>query len=167
VLFAPLTEICMQFSSKGGKLLSAAGAGISNAEHPDALSDGMMGRLQAFDLTGRKLAWRHDLTAPLSTSVLSTAGGLVFVGDLDPALKAFDAKDGALLWTAPLDSYASSFVATYSVGKTQYVAVVTGMSNYHINDISRRYREFMRGQGRPSPPVPTGTPAILVFKLPG
>jgi alcohol dehydrogenase (cytochrome c) len=167
LLFVPLTEICMQFSSKGGRLLSAAGAGISNAEHPDAVSDGMMGRLQAFDLMGKKLAWRHDLTAPLSTSALSTAGGLVFVGDLDPALKAFDAKDGKLLWTGPLDNYASSSVTTYSIGKTQYVAVVTGMRNYHINDISRRYREFMRGQGKPVPPTPTGAPAIQVFKLPG
>ncbi|HVY90680.1 MAG TPA: PQQ-binding-like beta-propeller repeat protein [Hyphomonadaceae bacterium] len=167
LLFVPLTEICMQFSSKGGPLLSAPGAGISNAEHPDAVSDGMMSRLQAFDLTGKKLAWRHDLTAPLSTSALSTAGGLVFAGDLDPALKAFDAKDGKLLWTGPLDNYASSFVTTYSVGKTQYVAVVTGMRNYHINDISRRYQEFMRGRGKPVPPNPTGAPAIQVFKLPG
>jgi hypothetical protein len=58
-------------------------------------------------------------------------------------------------------------VTTYSVGKTQYVAVVTGMRNYHINDISRRYQEFMRGQGKPVPPTPTGAPAIQVFKLPG
>jgi alcohol dehydrogenase (cytochrome c) len=167
LLFVPITEICMQFSSKGGRLLSAPGAGISNAEHPDAISDGLMGRLQAFDLTGKKLGWKRDLAAPLSTSVLSTAGDVLFVGDLDPALKAFDAKDGKLLWTGPLDNYASSFVTTYSVGKTQYVAVVTGMRNYHINDISRRYQEFMRGQGKPVPPNPSGAPSIQVFKLPG
>ena len=167
LLFVPITKTCMQLSSKGGKLLSAPGAGISNAEHPDAISDGMMGRLQALDLTGKKTAWTHDLAAPLSTSVLSTAGGIVFVGDLDPALKAFDATNGKLLWTAPLDNYASSFVTTYSVGNTQYVAVVTGMRNYHINDISRRYQEFLRGQRKPVPPIPTGAPAIQVFKLSG
>jgi alcohol dehydrogenase (cytochrome c) len=164
LLFVPISEHCMQLSSQGMRLLSAPGAGISNAEHPDAVSDGMMGRLQAMDLAGRKLAWKHDLMAPLSTSVLSTAGGVVFAGDLDPALKAFDAADGKLLWTAPLDNYASSAVITYAVGTTQYVAVVTGMRNYHINDLSRRFAEFQRARGRPVPPTPTGAPAIQVFK---
>ena len=53
---------------------------------------------RAMDVSGGKLAWRHDLNAPISTSALSTAGGVVFVGDLDPALKAFDDRDGKLLW---------------------------------------------------------------------
>ena len=38
--------------------------------------------------------------APLSTSLLATAGGVVFSGDLDPALKAFDDATGKLLWQA-------------------------------------------------------------------
>ena len=67
----------------------------------------MMGRLQAMDVAGRKLAWVHHQRAPLSTSLLATAGGVVFAGDLDPALKAFDDTTGKLLWQATLDDLPS------------------------------------------------------------
>jgi len=102
-LYLPLTEWCAKMGMEGSPLLSAAGAKISDADHPDAVADGKWG-LQAMDVSGGKLAWRHDLNAPISTSALSTAGGVVFVGDLDPALKAFDDRDGKLLWSAPLDA---------------------------------------------------------------
>jgi outer membrane protein assembly factor BamB len=165
MLYLPLTEWCARMSTEGSPLLSSPGARLSNAEHPDAVSDARMGRLQAMDVSGKKLAWRHDLVAPISTSALATAGGVVFAGDLDPALKAFDDRDGKLLWSAPLDANASSNIITYSVGQTQYVAVVTGMGNYHIGAMSGRYQEFRRNRGLPTIAPPTGAPAIQVFAL--
>jgi outer membrane protein assembly factor BamB len=155
----------MQMSDRGGfGLLSAPGSSLSAADHPDAIKDGKMGRLQAMDLSGRKLGWTHDLDAPIATSALATAGGLVFAGDLDPALKAFDDRDGKLLWTAPLDNYPSSSVITYSVRGTQYVAVVTGLRNNHINDLARRYQAFRKDRGAPVE-TPSGAPAVQVFAL--
>ena len=134
----------------------------------DAQTHGPMPRgaqwLQAMDVGGGKLAWNHDLDAPISSSALSTAGGVVFAGDLHPALKAFDDRDGTLLWSAPLDNYPSSSVITYSVGRTQHVAVITGMKNNHINDMSRRYQTFRKDRGMPVD-APTGSPAIQVFAL--
>jgi alcohol dehydrogenase (cytochrome c) len=165
LLYVPLTEWCMQMSEKGGVgLLSAPGSGLSAADHPDAVKDGKMGRLQAMDVSGKKLGWTHDLDAPIPTSALSTAGGVVFAGDLDPSLKAFDDRDGKLLWTAALDNYPSSSVITYSVGQTQYVAVVVGMGNNHINDMSRRYQAFRVSRGQPAI-KPAGGAAIQVFAL--
>jgi outer membrane protein assembly factor BamB len=164
MLYLPLTEWCSRMSTEGSPLLTSPGARLSNAEHPDAVADGKMGRLQAMDVSGKKLAWRHDLVAPISTSALATAGGIVFAGDLDPALKAFDDRNGKLLWSATLDSNPSSSVITYSVGQTQYVAVVTGMGNYHIGAMSGRYQQFRRDRGSPVTP-PTGAPAIHVFAL--
>ena len=123
-----------------------------------------MGRLQAMDLTGRKLGWSRDLAAPISTSVMATAGGVVFAGDLDPALNAFDDRDGKVLWHAPLDAYASSNIITYSIGETQYVALVVGMKNFNINDLSRRYQAFRRARGG-AVEVPKGGPAVVVFAL--
>ncbi len=164
LLYVPLTEWCMQMSGKGGSLLTAAGSVLSAADHPDAAKDGKMGRLQAMDVMGQKLAWTHDLDAPIPTSALSTAGGVVFAGDLDPALKAFDDRDGKLLWSAPLDNFPSSSIITYSVGQTQYVAVVVGMTNNHINDMSRRYEAFRKARGLPTPP-PSTAAGVRVFAL--
>lgn len=164
-LYLPLTEWCAKLGTEGSPLLSAPGAKISDADHPDAIADGKMGRLQAMDVSGGKLAWRHDLDAPISTSALSTAGGVVFIGDLDPALKAFDDRDGKLLWTAPLDANPSATLITYAVGERQYVAVVTGMSNFHIGAMAPRYQKFRAAHGLPPIKQPTGTPSIQVFAL--
>ena len=164
-LFVPLTQWCVNFGPPSGYQLLSSGVGLSNADHPEAAKSGMMGRLQAMDLTGRKLAWRHDLPAPLSTSALATAGGLVFAGDLDPTLKAFDDRDGKLLWTAPLENYPSSSVISYAVGGTQYVAVVVGLRNNHISDLSRRYQAFRKARGVTGE-TPKGEPAVVVFALP-
>ena len=164
LLYVPLTQWCMLFGPPTGYQLLSSGVGLSNADHPDAVKSGMMGRLQAMDLKGHKLGWRQDLAAPISTSVLATAGGVVFAGDLDPALKAFDDRDGKLLWRAPLDNYPSSSVITYSVGQTQYVAVVTGLRNNHISDLSRRYQAFRRARGG-GVDTPKGEPSVVVFAL--
>lgn len=166
MLYLPLTEWCARMSTEGSPLLSSPGARISDADHPDAVADGKMGRLQAMDVSGAKLAWRQDLDAPISTSALATAGGVVFIGDLDPALKAFDARDGRLLWSARLDANPSSILITYGVGGTQYVAVVTGLNNFHIGAMAPRYRKFRATHGLPEIVSPTGAPAIQVFALP-
>lgn len=166
LLYVPLTEWCMQMGGKTGSLLSAPGSALSAADHPDAVKDNKMGRLQAMDVSGHKLGWTHDLDAPMSTSALATAGGLVFAGDLDPALKAFDDRDGKLLWSTTLDNSPSSSVITYSVGQTQYVAVVVGMKNNHINDMTRRYAAFRKAHNLPAVASPAGGAAVQVFALP-
>lgn len=165
-LFVPITEWCMTFHDKGSTLLSAPGASSVPTNHPDAEKDGMMGRVQAMDVFNAKLGWTHDLPAPVSTAVLATAGGVVFAGDLDPALKAFDDRTGKLLWTGKLDNFPSSSVITYTVGNKQYVAVVQGHRNGHVSALIPRYQAFRRDRGEAAP-NPTGTPAIVVFSVGG
>jgi alcohol dehydrogenase (cytochrome c) len=160
MVYLPLTEWCNRLSPEGFKLMTS-GVGISPAEHKDS-GDGMMGRLQAMDVQGRKLAWVHHQASPLSTSLLATAGGVVFSGDLDPALKAFDDATGKLLWQARLDDLPSSSIVTYSVGGKQYVAVVVGLRNNHVNDLSRTYNAFRKTRGLDVEAV-NGGAAIWVF----
>jgi len=166
LVYVPVTEWCVTFGQTGGYALLSGAGGMGNADHPDATKDGMMGRLQAMDLKGHRLAWKNDQEAPISTSVLATAGGVLIAGDLDPSLKAYDERDGTVLWQAPLDAYPSSSVITYSVSGTQYVALIVGMSNNHINDLSRRYQAFRRGRGQTVDRL-TGAPSVVVFKLAG
>jgi alcohol dehydrogenase (cytochrome c) len=160
MLYLPVTEWCHRMGSEGFKLLTAGA--LSPAEHPDS-ADGTMGRLQAMDVAGGKLAWVHHQSAPLSTSILATAGGVVFAGDLDPSLKAFDDETGKLLWQVGLDDLPSSSIITYGIGATQYVAVVVGLRNNHINDLSRTYEAFRKNRGEAARTTPSGGAAIWVF----
>ena len=77
----------------------------------------------------------------------AVADSLAAVGRRDTELaQTVIHRDGKVLWRAPLDGYPSSNVVTYSVGGTQYVAVVTGMRNYHIDALARGYRDFRRAR---------------------
>ena len=163
LLYLPLTEWCNRLSADGFKLMTS-GAGISPAEHPDS-ADGTMGRLQAIDVNRRALGWAHHQPAPFSTSLLATDGGVVFSGDLDPSLKAFDSATGRLLWQAPLDDIPSSSLVTYAVGGTQYVAVVAGLRNNHVNDLLRTYSAFRKRRGETPPTATAGGAAVWVFAL--
>jgi alcohol dehydrogenase (cytochrome c) len=162
LLYLPLTEWCHRFGPEGFKLLTS-GVGLMPAPHPDS-ADGTMGRLQAIDVGGRKRAWVHHQKAPLSTSVLATAGGVLFVGDLEPTLKAFDDASGKLLWQATLDDLPSSSVITYTAGNTQYVAVVVGLRNNHINDLASTYNAFRKNRGETGVTLRGGA-ALWVFTL--
>jgi alcohol dehydrogenase (cytochrome c) len=146
-VYVPITESCFSMSEtgKGGWLLTT-GVEFGAALHPD-LADGMMGRVQAIDVATRKLAWNADLVTPPSTGILSTGGGLVFSGDIAPSLKAFDDTTGELLWQMSLDGAPSSSLITYKVGTTQYIAVVVGMTNNHVRDITRHYRQWSSADG--------------------
>ncbi|MFP6584025.1 MAG: PQQ-binding-like beta-propeller repeat protein [Candidatus Hydrogenedentota bacterium] len=161
-VYVPITESCMSITAtnSNGWLLTT---GIDFGEAEDAhLDDGMMGRMQAIDVATRKLAWNTDVDRPISTGVLSTAGGVVFAGDIDPSLKAFDDATGKLLWEAPLDDAPSSSVITYQVGETQYIAVVVGMTNNHVRDITGHYRRWSGTKGIPGD---QGGASIWVFAL--
>lgn len=163
LLYVPLTEWCMGMGAEGFKLLTS-GVGLSSAPHPGT-RDGRMGRLQAIDVEHQTLAWTSDQRTPPSTSMLATAGGLVFVGDLDPSLKAFDDSSGELLWQAELDDLPSSALVSYGVDGTQYVAVVVGLRNNHVRDLSRSYDEFRAGTEDAGTDRPRGGAAIWAFSF--
>ena len=61
------------------------------------------------------------------TAVLSTAGGVSFVGDMDRRFRAIDLKTGKTLWETRLGTSVQGFPLTFSVGGKQYVAVSTGL----------------------------------------
>jgi alcohol dehydrogenase (cytochrome c) len=161
--YVPITESCMVLGSEGWHVLTS-GVGIVNAVHPDA-QDGMLGRLQAIDVGGRKLAWTHNQEAPLSTGLLSTAGGLLFCGDVEPALKVFDDRNGELLWKANLDAAPSSNLITYSVHDKQYVAVLVGISNEHVGALVRAYEGFFSKKGERQSYAPRGGASVSVFSV--
>ncbi|HYR85888.1 MAG TPA: PQQ-binding-like beta-propeller repeat protein [Terriglobia bacterium] len=69
----------------------------------------------------------YEGPAPGNGATLSTAGDLVFWGDLNQKFRAFDADNGKILWEATLGGPIQNSTITYRVNGKQYVAVITGL----------------------------------------
>ena len=76
--------------------------------------------------TGETL-WRYEQRAG-TTSLLTTAGGLIFGGDTNGRFRALDQDTGAVLWEINLGSSVTGFPITYAVDGRQYVAASTGVT---------------------------------------
>ncbi|MDQ6829742.1 MAG: PQQ-binding-like beta-propeller repeat protein, partial [Gemmatimonadota bacterium] len=85
------------------------------------------GWLTAVDAEDGKVKWRYASSTPLVAAVTSTAGGLVFTGDLKGSVFAFNAETGAELWRHEVGQPIGGGVITYAVNGKQYVAVAVGM----------------------------------------
>lgn len=80
----------------------------------------------AVDVKKQRLAWVDRKRAPISSALLATAGGLIFVGERDRAFRALDSANGKTLWQTYLPAVPNSFPFSYAVDGRQYVAVVAG-----------------------------------------
>ena len=90
------------------------------------------------------------------TGALATAGGLVFIGDLDRYFKAFDTDTGQVLWQTRLGAPTHGYPVTYMAGGEQFVAVPTGMGVFRA----------LTAVISPDIHQPAGGQALYVFKLP-
>jgi PQQ-dependent dehydrogenase (methanol/ethanol family) len=87
------------------------------------------GWLTAVDAVTGKQRWQYHSTQPMTAAVTPTAGGLVFTGDFNGDLLAFDAATGKILFKDRAGGPIGGGVVTYAIGGRQYVAVAAGMKN--------------------------------------
>jgi alcohol dehydrogenase (cytochrome c) len=106
--------------------IAAGGLDVHLGARPKPDNDGNFGRIDAIDLKTGKVVWSKRQRAPMASSLLTSAGGLVFSGARDRRFRAYDAATGAVLWQSVLNASPSSSPATYGVGGVQYVAVIAG-----------------------------------------
>jgi alcohol dehydrogenase (cytochrome c) len=121
MLYVPLSDSCMEYSWNPSE-----GWDIHYTLKPRPKSDGNYGEVMAIDLNTRQQKWAIRRRAPQSSSVLATAGGLLFEGSRDRWFRASDSASGRVLWQARLDNVPSASPITFMVGNEQYVSITTG-----------------------------------------
>jgi alcohol dehydrogenase (cytochrome c) len=107
-----------------GKRVPSGLRGRVNKHHPR--SGGNLGEFLAMDSESGKVLWRHRQRSPFNSAALATGGGLVFVGDWDRYIHAYDAETGELRWKRRLSNSVLGFPITYAVRGRQYLAVPVG-----------------------------------------
>ena len=130
-LYVPLVDNhCMDYTWVERDATAVAGGGqdMRLKARPKPGNDGNFGRVDAIDLKTGKVIWSQRQRAPVASSLLASAGGVVFSGARDRHLRAYDAANGKVLWQIVLNASPSSSPATYSVDGIQYLVVVAGGS---------------------------------------
>jgi alcohol dehydrogenase (cytochrome c) len=86
-----------------------------------------VGELQAWNVNTGEEVWSQEFESPNWGPVLTTAGGLVFMGGTnDRYFRAFDADTGRILWTQRTNSGINAVPTSFAVNGTQYIAVQSG-----------------------------------------
>ena len=110
------------------KVVGKGGTGpVQRADYKHPESGGNLGEFLAMDSQTGRVLWRQRSPSPSNTAALSTAGGVVFGGDWDRHMYAYDATAGKILWQTRLPTSAQGFPITYLAKGKQYVAMPTGL----------------------------------------
>ncbi len=156
-LFIPLHNLCSELTGRDvPKIVGEGGYGGDSRSFPAPGSNGLLGRLVSFDADTMQESWRHDQAAMFMTGALATAGDLVFIGDLDRTLNAFDSRNGKLLWNVRLGAPTHGYPISFAVDGEQYIAVPTGMGVFRA----------MTAVISPDIYQPANGQALYVFRLP-
>src|SRR5262249_134633 len=126
--YIPAQLTCQKITFVGvDKVQGGGGVGQGrrdNYAHPE--SNGEIGDFIAMNSAG-KILWTHRQRASFNTAALTTAGGLVFVGDWNRYINAYDVKTGDLLWQTRAATSPQGFPISYAAGGRQYIAVPVGV----------------------------------------
>ncbi len=115
----PMTYHVEASAYPGGKLwLGGAFKNVPGEEQ--------FGNVTAVNLDTGKIAWKARTPQPMIGGVLATAGDLVFAGEGNGWLKAYDAKTGKVLWQYQCGAGVNAPPTSYTVDGKQYIAVAAG-----------------------------------------
>ena len=158
--YVPLTEACNTVAPTQTEFTAGNAVGATKFG-PRVLPEGITdaGLVDALDISaaegGHK--WQYRSRPSMTSSVLTTAGGLVFGGDAARNINAWDQETGEVVWSQRLNAPVGGYPMTYEIDGEQYLVVPTGYSNA-ASSIASAFPEI---------PLPTGSGnSIFVFKLP-
>ena len=161
LLIIPLNQACMEFAGRPVEF------GLNQGGHGGAVSrlfempgtDGKLGLLSAYDVRTMEEVWSIEQRAQFTSSTLTTAGDLVFIGDQDRYVRALDVRTGEVLWRTRLATSPQGSLVSFGVDGEQFLAVPTGVGGGSARRIGRAVATDIHH--------PTTGSAIYVFSLQG
>jgi quinohemoprotein ethanol dehydrogenase len=97
-----------------------------SVEQRKQIGMGLKAVLIAWDPVANKTVWRKDGGLYSGSGLLSTAGNLLFQGDLEGNFSAYAADTGDKLWTQQVYGGVIAAPVSYEIDGEQYVAVMQG-----------------------------------------
>ena len=158
-LIIPLSQSCLEI--QGRPMVLEPGSGGTGAlrrfkDMPG--TDGRLGKLGAYEIDTMEELWSVEQRAAFLTATLSTGGGLVFAGDLDRYFRAYDVRNGEVLWQTRLGTSVQGFPVSFEVDGEQYIAISSGVGGGSPRGVPRAVSPEIRH--------PQNGNALYVFKLP-
>lgn len=153
LMYVPVIESCMQMKKAEATFvqgLPSWGGGWDKSQGDDRTS---YGHLSAIDPATGLVKWRQKDEYPLLGGTLATAGGLVFTGNQEGYVKAYDDTNGKVLWQFQTGASVRGQPATYKIGGRQYIAVPSGGGGIVATAVGE-------------PPLSSKGSALIVFALP-
>jgi alcohol dehydrogenase (cytochrome c) len=132
LLYTPVVDWCGTFTASDSVRYIPGKSFLGGQYTRDSTSQGW---LTAVDASTGGVRWRYRSPRPMVAAVTTTAGGLVFTGELTGDFLAFDAASGTELFRLNTGGPIGGGVVSYAVKGKQYVAVMTGKpSRFWINE---------------------------------
>ena len=126
-LIIPLSQSCMEMSPREIEFEVGSGGNQGDRQWmPMPGTEERFGKLAAYDVDSMEEEWAIQQRAPFLTAALTTAGGLVFIGDYDRYVHAYDVETGQELWRTRLATSAQGFPVSFAIDGEQYIAIPSG-----------------------------------------
>ncbi|MBV6416428.1 MAG: Outer membrane protein assembly factor BamB [Steroidobacteraceae bacterium] len=157
LFYVPVAESCNTLAPVRAEFTAGNYVG-SIVAGPRVLPPGVKdaGVVDAIRIADGKRQWRHSQRPVITSSLLTTGGGLVFGGDAARYIEALDQLTGEVLWKKRLNAPIGGYPMTYEIDGVQYLAVPTGYSAQAAS-AAALFPEF---------PLPSGAGnSLFVFRL--
>ncbi len=124
--FVASTEGAFGVIAEIGHTKYKAGETYTGGEFGPTTGFSAPGFVTAYDMSTGKIAWQHEFPESPYSGTVSTAGGLVFVGQSNGELDALDAETGKVLWSFQTGAGANTTVTPFEDEGEEKIAIYAG-----------------------------------------